>query len=196
MYVLRRPAILLVSAAMVAATVLPSQAGAPQQVLTELAATPETTAAPAEPEPVPELVPTQVSLPTLGVSAPVVPVGVESDGAMGTPSNARDVAWWEGVKVGAGNALLAGHKDWNKAPGSFFKLGQLKRGDPVVVSGPDGEMTFVVAWVDQMHKDTDAAALLGDQGQPTLTLITCGGRFDRAVRGYEDRIVARAVLAA
>ncbi len=30
-------------------------------------------------------------------------------------------------------------------------------------------------------------------GTPTLTLITCGGSFDRSVRHYEDNIVVRAV---
>lgn len=200
LYVIRRPAILLLSLVAVTATVIPGAASPPPEVVSEVAATPEAPEPPvadptAEPAAVPHFVPTQITLPSLGVTAPIVPVGLESDGAMGTPNNARDVAWWDGVQVGEGNALLAGHKDWNKAQGSFFRLGDLQRGDEIVVTGPEGqELVFVVAWVEQMHKDTDAAGLLGPQGEPTLTLITCGGVFDRSVRGYEDRIVARGVL--
>ncbi|HVL80145.1 MAG TPA: class F sortase [Actinomycetota bacterium] len=196
LYRLRRPALLLASAAALTAAIVPAPQLEQAPVAQEVVAAPTPSPVEETPVPVPVFAPTEIELPTLNQTAPVVPVGVEADGAMGTPSNAVDVAWWDGVRVGEGNALLAGHKDWNKRPGTFFRLGELKRGDPVVVRGPEGELRFEVAWVHQLHRDSDAAGILGDQGAPTLTLITCGGRFDRAVRGYEDRIVARAVLRA
>lgn len=147
--------------------------------------------------PVPAFRPLRITMPTLGVDAPVVPVGIDPDGAMGTPSNGRDVAWWDGRLAGQDNALLAGHKDWRKQRGSFYSIGQMKPGDPVQLIGENGAaLAFRVQWVRQVPGNAnDVADILGEIGHPAVTLITCGGEFDRRVRHYQDRIVVRAVLA-
>jgi LPXTG-site transpeptidase (sortase) family protein len=189
----RRPVVVLASAAAVAASVLvpgPREAAvvaaAPQSPVVALA-TPA-------PTPVPVFRPERILLPVLGVEAPIVPVGVEADGAMGTPKSAHEVAWWDGMPAGAGNALLAGHKDWNRKQGSFFRLSELKAGDAITVAGEGRELTFYVLWVRQVPADAEAEEFLGDAGEPVITLITCGGRFNRSIRHYEDRVIARASL--
>src|SRR3990170_694782 len=108
------------------------------------------------PVPVPAFRPLRIEIPALRVSAPVVPVGIDATGAMGTPRTAHEVAWWDGMAVGAGNALLAGHKDWNRRPGSFFRLSELRPGDAVVVLGEGGRLEFRVAWVRQVPGDAEA----------------------------------------
>jgi LPXTG-site transpeptidase (sortase) family protein len=147
------------------------------------------------PSPVPVFRPVRLELPTLKVTAPIVSVGTDADGAMGTPKTAHEVAWWDGIMPGEGNALFAGHKDWNRRPGSFFRIGELKPGDPVVVQGDAVSLAFRVEWVKQVGGDSDGAEILGDAGHPVITLITCGGQFDRRIRHYKDRVVVRAVLA-
>ncbi|HVE92988.1 MAG TPA: class F sortase [Actinomycetota bacterium] len=196
---LRRPLVLVASVAALATPALPEPAARRTyaRVASPVGAAVTVTPPPAPtPTPVPEIVPTTIEMPSLAVSAPVVPVGIGPDGAMGTPGNAVDVAWWEGVPAGAGNALLAGHKDYNRRQGSFFRLKDLKPGDPVRVTGAQGVLEFKVEWVQQVSAEADAAEMLGDVGGPVLTLITCGGQFDRRIRHYRDRVVARAVLAA
>lgn len=194
LYRLRRP--LVAGFALLAATFSVIAPGkAPQVIVSAVRFEQPIVVAPPVPTPVPAFVPTAIELPSLGVSAPIVPVGMESDGAMGTPGNARDVAWWDGVRVGEANALLAGHKDYKRSRGSFYRLGELKAGDPVIVSSPEGTLTFYIEWVQQLGKDIDATQILGDQGKPVLTLITCGGAFNSRTRHYQERVVARAVLA-
>ncbi len=195
-YKLRRPALLMLSIAAAGSTLVAAPSAKTERTPPRESGSISSLAALVPPAPVPEVVPQQIDLPSLGVKAPVVPVGVGPDGAMGTPDNARDIAWWDGVAAGAGNALFAGHKDYNRRQGSFFRLVDLKPGDPIVVSGPQGVLTFVVAWVQQVDADTPAQSILGDQGEPVVTLITCGGAFDRRIRHYQDRIIVRGVLSA
>lgn len=196
LYALRRPLIVTACVVVSGASVLPQTFATPRPRLTAAPLAVATPVPPPVATPLLTIVPDRIQLPSLKVEAPVIPVGIESDGAMGTPSNARDVAWWDGLEVGAGNALLAGHKDYNRVQGSFFQLQALKPGDPIVIHGQAGTLTFVVEWVRQMDADSDATEILGPQPQPTLTLITCGGKFDRSIRHYQDRVVARAVLQA
>jgi sortase (surface protein transpeptidase) len=77
----------------------------------------------------------------------------------------------------------------------FFDLRSLAEGDEVSVTGPDGaERRFRVTERFQVDKDSlPVEELFRTTGEPTLTLITCGGIFDRSIRHYEDNIVVRAV---
>lgn len=162
------------------------------------AATPAPTPTPTPeptPTPVPVFRPEVVAIPALGVEAPIVPVGTEADGAMGTPDNEVDVGWWDQVPAGGGNTLLAGHVNWQGRPGSFGRLAELSEGDEIVVRGDGRELVYRVAWVEQVSADTPAAEILGDQGEPVVTLITCGGEFDRRIRSHRDRVIVRGVLA-
>lgn len=197
LFAVRRPALVLASLVVVASSVLVPAA--------EPADLPEPTAPPARhltaaaaptPTPVPLVRPERIVLPSLGVDAPIVPVGTEEDGAMGTPGNGEDVAWWHGTEVGEGNALFAGHRDWKGAQGSFYDLKSLEPGDEVRVVGDGEELTFEVLWVRQVDADTpEAPDILAQTDEPVITLITCGGVFDRSIRHYTDRVIARAVLA-
>ena len=179
------------SVAVIAATVVVGRApaAAPPVVRAAVVATPS-------PTPVPQFVPAQVIIPRLRVLSPTVPVGTEADGSMGTPKSAHEVAWWRGTRAGAGNLLLAGHSDWNGSPGSFAALGTMKPGDTVVVRGEGQALTFRVVWVRLLDGNIDATQLLGPQGAPVVTLITCGGVFDTSIRHHLSRYVVRGVLAA
>lgn len=63
--------------------------------------------------------------------------------------------------------------------------------------GADGqELRFVVGGRSHVDKDElPVEALFRAVGPPTLTLITCGGAFDRAARHYDDNIVVQAAPA-
>lgn len=138
-----------------------------------------------------------IALPSLGVSAPIVRVGVDRSGQMVTPRNARDVAWLDqGPLPGrTQNVVLAGHRNWSGRTGSFDGLARLRPGDPVTVSMDDRTWTFAVTWVRLYDpKQAPADKLMGRTDRPTVTLITCGGSFDRSVRHYRGRMIARAEM--
>ncbi|MEX0875692.1 MAG: class F sortase [Actinomycetota bacterium] len=158
-----------------------------------------------KPKAVSPFTPQAVSIPKIDMEAPTVPVGTTADGAMGTPSNATDIAWWAGRKAGQGNVLLAAHRDWSGRLGSFYRLKELEVGDEIIVNGdkPGKVLTFYVTWKKTMKRDIDATEVLGSQGEeetygkdgkPVATLITCDGVFDRSLGTARERIVVRAEL--
>lgn len=138
-----------------------------------------------------------VELPSLGVAAPIVRVGVDMKSAMVVPGNARDVAWLDqGVFPGnTQNAVLAGHINYNRRAGSFSNIQRMSEGDPVVVVMDGKRWTFKVTWVCSFDRDTDLAEqIMGYTERPSVTLISCGGVFDRRARTHTNRIAVRAEL--
>lgn len=141
--------------------------------------------------------PNRLRIPALGVDAPVVAVGLEPDGSMEIPG-ATEVGWYEPTQVRpgdpAGSAVLAAHVDYQGQRGVFFDLRSLSEGEEITVVGPDGaERRFRVTSRFQVAKDDlPVEELFRTAGDPALTLITCGGIFDRSDRHYEDNIVVRA----
>lgn len=142
--------------------------------------------------------PVAVRIDPLGIAAAVSPAGVTDDGQLEVPAAANAVVWYEAGSVpgAAGSAVLAGHVDHNGRRGVFFELGTLRRGDTITVELDDGEgYTFEVRHVERHAKralPTDE--LFTRNGSPVLTLITCGGRFDRSTGHYADNVVVRAAL--
>lgn len=140
--------------------------------------------------------PVRVSLPTIGVEAPIVPVGLESDGTMQIPG-AQEAGWYlPGRRPGAttGSAVIAAHIDYGGQMGVFFRLPELALGAEISVQDDAGIVhRFVVAERFQVGKsELPVQELFRTGGEPTLTLITCGGAFDPDERRYRDNIVVRA----
>jgi hypothetical protein len=144
--------------------------------------------------------PVSVKIEALGVDAPIVPVGVESDtGAMSVPPDGGVIGWYEfGPAPGlAGSAVLAGHVDYGGRPGAFFDLRRLEPGAEILVSSADGTARrFVVQGRQEFAKpDLPVAELFSRTGPAALMLVTCGGSYDRAARSYSDNVIVYAVPA-
>jgi sortase (surface protein transpeptidase) len=142
--------------------------------------------------PVPAGDPTRVVIPAIDVDAELVPVGLDEEGAMAVPDFGLAGWYTEGPAPGhPGPAAIAAHVDSRAGPDVFFRLRELAPGDEVRVSYDSGdEVTFVVQTSEQAPKDE----LPGDRiwpvtGERLLTLITCGGDFDRGVRSYRDNVI-------
>jgi hypothetical protein len=142
--------------------------------------------------------PLRIRLPGLGVDAAVVPVGVDPSGEMTVPEEVASVGWYRfGPAPGAaaGSSVLAGHVDDRvQGPGAFYRLVELQAGQPVLVTLADGtELTFRVRTVERIAKpELPVQAIFDRAGAPRLTLITCGGEFDRAAGSFRDNVVVRA----
>jgi sortase (surface protein transpeptidase) len=109
------------------------------------------------------------------------------------PTSAHVVDWYDdGPTPGqVGSAVILGHVDSFRGPGTFFYLKNLKAGDWITVKLADGAVThFVVVRVVQFSKDSFPDQLVfGSHGTQTLQLVTCGGTFDHATGHYESNIV-------
>lgn len=141
--------------------------------------------------------PMSISIEGIGVSnAPVRDVGVEEDGDMEIPG-ANDVGWYRfnPTPGEAGSAVLAAHISYDGDPGVFRYLDEAQVGDRVVIEYDDQSAAeFVIVELAQYDKDElPKQRVFAKGGDPVLTLITCGGDFNRSLRSYEDNVVAYAV---
>src|SRR3954453_1989544 len=156
-----------------------------------------------EPAPKPEgVAPVELQVDSVGVDAPVE-VGNVTDGVMQDPSGPWVVSWYEPLgKIGeGGNVVIAGHVDyWNVGPAVFWDVRDLPEGDIIRVVGEDGKnYEYAVQWTtsymaDQLTPEVIQKDIVGDTGQETLTLITCGGEFNPDTGEYNQRWVVRANL--
>lgn len=148
----------------------------------------------------PRSVPTRVSIPRIGVSATVHPVGLDDAGDIAVPalSEKNTVGWYRlGPTPGQdGPAVLVGHVDTRAGPSVFASLGKLKQGDRVLVSRKDSRLaTFRVDAVRAYPKSAvPTGQVYGDFSRPGLRLITCGGDWIGGDLGYADNIVVYASL--
>jgi hypothetical protein len=140
-------------------------------------------------------VPVSIAIPAVGIDARVVPVGLRADRTMEVPE--VDLAGWyePGPRPGeAGPAVIVGHVDSRRGPAVFFRLGELRPGDRVVVGQQGGPArSFLVERVERRPKaDLPVERIWNRTHKPVLRLITCGGGFDRSTGHYRDNVIVYA----
>lgn len=144
--------------------------------------------------------PVRVSVPSLGVTSPLVDLGLTGTGAMQVPADPAVAGWYtRGPTPGSlGPAVIAGHVTWNGEPGVFYELGALRRDDRVEVARSDGRTAvFGVQRVVRFPKEEfPTRAVYGPLDHAGLRLITCGGLYDESEHRYLDNVVAFARLIA
>jgi len=139
----------------------------------------------------------EIKLPTLGVTAPIVKVGIDGANKMVVPHNAIDVAWLDrgGIPGYTNNVVLAGHIAYSRVPGSFEHIGNLRPGDEVRMQMHGEHYVYRVQWVCLFGRNTDRASqIMGYTTQPSLTMISCGGGWDSSAGTHTSRYAVRAVL--
>jgi LPXTG-site transpeptidase (sortase) family protein len=137
-----------------------------------------------------------MSIPSISLVAPLVPMGVRPDGYMDLPNSPHDVAWYQFTsKPGmGGNAVFSAHVDYiNYGPAVFWNLSKVRPGDGVSIRLRDGSVVrYVVASaVTVPLEQLDVASAIAPTEQESITLITCGGDF--AAGNYSHRVIVHAV---
>ncbi|NYD49331.1 hypothetical protein BJY14_005314 [Actinomadura luteofluorescens] len=142
--------------------------------------------------------PVRVSIPSIGVRAPLARLGLGSGGEVRVPPADRpgEAGWYEGGPAPGerGAAVILGHVDSAKGAAVFYDLGRLRPGHRIEVSRADGRVAvFTVESVERVPKGRfPTGRVYGPLGHPGLRLVTCGGAFDRAERGYRDNVIVYA----
>jgi len=134
----------------------------------------------------------------LGIDAPVVAYGVDGSGQMEVPENVTEVGWYRfGPAPGEdGSAVLAAHVDLaGSGPGVFYDLDTLQVGDRLSVVYADGSETGfrVIARTTYDKTRLPLDVIFSREGPAVLTLITCGGAFNRSIKRYDSNVVVYAV---
>jgi LPXTG-site transpeptidase (sortase) family protein len=162
---------------------------------------------PAPPETAPRLTPVadtrplpgvaqRLTIASIGLDTPVVAGGLRT-AADGSPE-------WETVPdiavhyaaltalIGApGNAVIAGHVSTRAEGNVFINLYNVELGDEVRVwDQRRAEHVFAIASV-KLVPPSDTS-VMDETPDPTLTLMTCGGRFDPVRREFSDRLIVMA----
>lgn len=141
--------------------------------------------------------PTRLVIPAIGVDSGLIGLGIQQDGSLEVPSTGFPAGWFTGAPTPAelGPAVIAGHVHWQGQWGVFRKLGDLKRGDTVIVDRSDGSVAiFRVTLAEQLAKDAfPTKQVYGNIQNAGLRLITCGG-LDLVTRTYETNVIVFADL--
>lgn len=145
--------------------------------------------------------PVRLIIPALNINANVQDVGLTAAGAMGTPNNFTDVAWYKlGVQPGElGSSVIDGHVDNGLSLAGVFKhLVDIKVGDDVYVQEEDGsKLHFTVTDVETYpYENAPNSQIFGQTDAARLNLITCEGVWVPAGRTYDHRLVVYTELSA
>lgn len=117
-------------------------------------------------------------LPSLGVTAPVTPIGLDGSRTLIPPNDYTTVGWWaQGAEPGSrtGTAIIAGHTV-HTGGGALDNLEQMQVGDRVVLSRAAGTLSYTVSSVRTYHKGylaSNAAKVFTQAGPGRLAVITC-----------------------
>lgn len=144
--------------------------------------------------------PAALEIPAIGVNTgDLVDLGLTSSGAMEVPDDATTAGWFalSPVPGEPGPTVVAAHVNYQKVPGVFARLHEMKAGDTAVVRRADGTpVRFSVYRVERYTKSAfPTRDVYGNTEGPELRLITCGGSFDDATGHYRDNVVVFARLA-
>ena len=139
--------------------------------------------------------PMTITIPSIGVKAGIVGIGLRADGAMQVP-DPDQVGWYKrGPRPGSpGPAVLIGHVDSRTGRAVFYRLRQLRPGDEILVGQRDGSTTkFIVGRLERHPKTAlPTKRIWPTTSKPLLRLITCAGSFDRATGHYRDNLIVYA----
>ena len=172
-------------------------AATPPVNITASAPAPPTTEATPTPKPntvgFPESAPIRVKIPSIGVDASTVSLGLEGN-ELETPADPDVVGWFTGAHTpGApGRAVLAGHLTWNGRHTVFARLPDLAAGAVVEVDRQDGTTAkFEITKVSTFRKDAfPTAEVYASTDEPSLVLITCGGEYSTDQNYYDSNVIA------
>lgn len=148
--------------------------------------------------------PVTIRIPAIDVSGPVVGTGLDSHQQLVVPpldyTGTHEAAWYDlGPTPGqTGSSVIVGHVDSTSGPGIFYRLGELGRGDRIMVTLADHDTAvFTVTSAYSYSKaQFPTEAVYGPAAVPVLRLVTCGGAFDYSSGHYESNTVVFATLTA
>jgi sortase family protein len=144
--------------------------------------------------------PERLTIPSIKVEAPILDVGLATDGSVAVPPLKRhnEAGWFDGGPTPGqfGPALIVGHADTKSGPSVFYDLPKLKPGQRVEVLRADHSVAvFEINSVEHFDKGKlPVQRVYGDYSRPSLRLMTCGGQWVGGKTGYQDNIVVFASL--
>lgn len=149
----------------------------------------------------PASVPVRLDIPAIGVSTPLMRLGLNADRTVQVPPIQKDspAGWYQYSPTPGqlGPSVILGHVTVGQfGNGVFLRLAALRAGDQVEVFRSDGtEAVFQVQKVAEYPKSSfPTREVYGGIAYAGLRLITCGGSRNELTHTYPDNVVAYASL--
>lgn len=138
--------------------------------------------------------PMRLTIPSIGVDANILEVGLAADGSVDVPKGPHDVAWFNrGPQPGQpGSSVIVGHAGkWQNGLNSVFdNLNKLKKGDTIYVKNDKGFVTSFVVRETKTYNPEDVVPDIFKKNDGTyLNLITCSGAWISEKKTYNKRLV-------
>jgi sortase (surface protein transpeptidase) len=136
-----------------------------------------------------------IKISKLSVNARVLQVGTTKSGALDTPKNVFDAAWYRGSsKPGQPGAMLIdGHVSSWTTHGVFYGLKKLVAGDVIQIQRGDSQVLNYRVVKSQVYPDEkvdmQAAMTPITAGKPGLNLITCTGKIKPGTSQFNQRLI-------
>lgn len=143
--------------------------------------------------------PRYIKIPSIGVNARVMTVGVTSDGNIDAPQNLNDTAWYDGSAKPdqEGQVFIDGHTSFaSHLAAAFNALPQLKKGAKITVElGSGKKVNYTVTKTESADANKiDMSKVLSTQGasKKGLSLMTCTGTFNYRTQTSDKRFLVYA----
>jgi len=138
--------------------------------------------------------PARITIPSIGVDAPIESMGSAEDGSIGVPEGPHTVAWYNlGPKPGEmGSAVITGHYGtWKNGEGSVFdNLYKLKKGDEVIISDSQAKKIKFIVQETKIYGYKDSVPeLLNKTDGMYLNLVTCNGQWLPDLKTFTRRLI-------
>lgn len=146
---------------------------------------------------VPPDLPKIITIPSISVRGYIQSVGIDQDGLIAVPTNVHLAGWYiNSVKPGKnGLSIIDGHRDGATMGGIFRNLEKLKKGSKISIEYGDGSVEdFEVVDLKTLSIEEAYDFMYSriDGIDVQLNLVTCGGKWSKEIKTYEDRIILRA----
>jgi sortase (surface protein transpeptidase) len=146
----------------------------------------------------PNVTPLAVRIPSVGITSPLIRLGLNPDHTLQVPDNFALAGWYiyRPVPGNPGPAVIAGHVDSKRGPAVFYRLRDVPIGATVEVDRSDHSVAVFTVTAKEQHPKTafPTARVYGPTTGAELRVITCGGTFNRAIGHYNDNIIVFAKL--
>ncbi|MEW1721043.1 class F sortase [Streptomyces sp. NPDC093109] len=139
--------------------------------------------------------PTEVTIPSIGISGPLMELGLNADGTVEVPPPEKGMTagWYVGGPAPgeAGPAVIIGHNSTRFGKAVFHGLHKIAKGADITVSNTRGKpVHFTVTDTESVSKGAfPTQKVYGPTDTHALRLITCDGDFDAQGHPLKNLIV-------
>ena len=143
--------------------------------------------------------PATIKIPSLGIDAKIEQVGLTIAGAIHSPRNPSNAAWYtrSSAPGSIGNSIIVGHYGWGENRAAIFDtLHSIQKDAFIFITDQEGVLRrFIVRDIKTFNASSETEIIFSSTDKKShLNLITCAGNWNKDLQQYPDRLVVFAEL--